>query len=106
MLHEYLNVVVNRRLSDARVAQRQVLYLGEINANQREAWRKTVEVQEQGSRRQVELFPAASMPVDDVDGPVRRTTQEFDAAALIHIKMGAAFSAHAPVSLHNLERRS
>ena len=57
-LHEYLNVVVNRRLSDARVAQRQVLYLGEINANQREAWRKTVEVQEQATRRQVKLSPA------------------------------------------------
>ena len=53
--------------SDGRVAQRQVLYLGEINANQREAWRKTVEVQEQGTRRQVALFPAGSMPADDVD---------------------------------------
>jgi len=49
------------------VAQRQVLYLGEINASQREAWRKTIEVQEQGSRRQVALFPAGSMPADDVD---------------------------------------
>ena len=34
----------NRRLADGRVAQRQVLYLGEINASQREAWRKTIEV--------------------------------------------------------------
>jgi len=44
-----------------------VLYLGEINASQREAWRKTIEVQEQGARRQVALFPAGSMPADDVD---------------------------------------
>ena len=66
-LHEYWNVVENRRLADGRVAQRQVLYLGEINASQREAWRKTVEVQEQGTRRQVALFPAGSMPADDVD---------------------------------------
>ena len=66
-LHEYWNVVENRRLADGRVAQRQVLYLGEINASQREAWRKTVEVQEQGIRRQVALFPAGSMPADDVD---------------------------------------
>ena len=66
-LHEYWNVVENRQLSDGRVAQRQVLYLGEINANQREAWRKTVEVQEQRTRRQVALFPAGSMPADDVD---------------------------------------
>jgi transposase len=66
-VHEYWNVVENRRLADGRVAQRQVLYLGEINASQREAWRKTIEVQERGTRRQVALFPAGSMPADDVD---------------------------------------
>ena len=65
--HEYWNLVENRRLSDGRVAQRQVFYLGEINASQREAWRKTIEVQENGTRRQVALFPAGSMPCDDVD---------------------------------------
>jgi hypothetical protein len=65
--HEYWNLVENRRLADGRVAQRQVLYLGEINASQREAWRKTIEVQERGVRRQVALFPAGSMPCDDVD---------------------------------------
>lgn len=47
--------------------QRQVLYLGEINASQREAWRKTIEWRDAGTRRQVALFPAGSMPVDDVD---------------------------------------
>jgi len=66
-VHEYWNLVENRRLTDGRVAQRQVLYLGEINASQREAWRKTIEVHEQGTRRQVALFPAGSMPADDVD---------------------------------------
>ena len=65
--HEYWNLVENRRLADGRVAQRQVLYLGEINTSQREAWRKTIEVQTQGTRRQVALFPAGSMPADDVD---------------------------------------
>jgi hypothetical protein len=65
--HEYWNLVENRRLSDGRVVQRQVLYLGEINASQREAWRKTIEVHERGQRRQVALFPAGSMPADDVD---------------------------------------
>jgi hypothetical protein len=65
--HEYWNLVENRRLGDGRVAQRQVLYLGEINASQREAWRKTIEVQVHGTRRQVALFPAGSMPCDDVD---------------------------------------
>ena len=65
--HEYWNLVENRRLADGRVAQRQVLYLGEINASQREAWRKSIEVQVHGTRRQVALFPAGSMPCDDVD---------------------------------------
>ena len=66
-LHEYWNVVENRRLADGRVVQRQVLYLGEINASQREAWRKTIEIQDEGVRRQVALFPAGSLPADDVD---------------------------------------
>jgi transposase len=65
--HDYWGVVENRRLGDGRVVQRQVLYLGEINASQREAWRKTIEVQDEGRRRQVALFPAGSMPEDDVN---------------------------------------
>ena len=63
--HEYWNVVENRRLADGRIVQRQVLYLGEINASQREAWRKTIEVHDEGKRRQVALFPAGSLPADD-----------------------------------------
>ena len=66
-LHEYWSLVENRRVADGRVVQRQVLYLGEINASQREAWRKTIEVQDEGTRRQVALFPAHSMPADEVD---------------------------------------
>ncbi len=65
--HHYWNVVENRRLSDGRVVQRQVLYLGEINDSQREAWRKTIEVFDEGSRRQVALFPEGLMPADDAD---------------------------------------
>ena len=66
-VHDYWSVVENRRCSDGRVLQRQVLYLGEINASQREASRKTIELQDAGTRRQVALFPAGSMPADDVD---------------------------------------
>jgi transposase len=65
--HDYWSVVENRRLSDGRIVQRQLLYLGEINASQREAWRKTIEVQDEGTRRQVALFPVGSMPADEVD---------------------------------------
>jgi len=41
------------------VVQRQVLYLGEINDSQREAWRKTIEVFEDGAStpRTMALFP-------------------------------------------------
>ena len=66
-VREYWSIVESRRLGDGRVAQRQALYRGEINASQREAWRKTIEVQDAGQRRQVALFPAGSMPCDGVD---------------------------------------
>ena len=66
-IHEYWSVVESRRLSDGRIAQRQLLYLGEINSSQREAWRKTIEVHDEDGARQVALFPAGSMPADDVD---------------------------------------
>ena len=42
--HLYWSVVENRRLGDGRVAQRHVLYLGEINSSQAEAWRRAIEV--------------------------------------------------------------
>ena len=37
--HRYWSVVESRRLADGRSAQRQVLYLGEINDGQEAAWR-------------------------------------------------------------------
>lgn len=57
--HKYWSVAESRRCLYGRVVQRQELYLGEINASQREAWRKTIELQDDGTRRQVALFPAA-----------------------------------------------
>lgn len=56
--HRYWNVVENRRISRRRVVQRQVLYLGEINDSQQEAWRKTIEVfEDRGATAQMALFP-------------------------------------------------
>ncbi len=56
--HRYWNVVENRRIPGGRVVQRQVLYLGEINDSQQEAWRKTIEVFEDGgATAQMALFP-------------------------------------------------
>ena len=57
--HRYWSVVENHRVADGRVVQRQVLYLGEINDSQREAWLRTVEVFEDGhpSPKTMALFP-------------------------------------------------
>lgn len=57
--HRYWSVVENRRVCSGKVVQRQVLYLGEINDSQRESWRKTVEVLEDGhtSAKTMALFP-------------------------------------------------
>jgi len=57
--HRYFSVVENRRVSDGRVVQRQVLYLGEINDSQEAAWRKTLEVFDEAEQRYstLSLFP-------------------------------------------------
>ena len=65
--HRYWSLVENRRVSGGRVAQRPLLYLGEINDSQRTAWRKTIEVFQDGSPRAqtLAMFPEDSAPVDD-----------------------------------------
>ena len=56
--HRYWSVVESVRVHGGRVVQRQVLYLGEINDNQRAAWCRSIEVVEGKSRsRQMALFP-------------------------------------------------
>jgi transposase len=57
--HRYFSVVENRRTSAGTTAQRQVLYLGEINDSQQEAWRQTLEVFDEERRQYCELslFP-------------------------------------------------
>jgi transposase len=63
--HHYWSLVENRRVDGGRkVLQRHVLYLGEINSSQQEAWRKTIEVFESGSPRPktVALFPEQRAP--------------------------------------------
>jgi transposase len=57
--HRYWSIVENRRVGDGRVLQRHVLYLGEINASQEWAWRKSIEVFEDGAKapRTLSLFP-------------------------------------------------
>ena len=57
--HRYWSVVESRRLAKGKTAQRQVLYLGEINDSQQEAWRKTLEVFDEDRQEYcaLSLFP-------------------------------------------------
>jgi len=66
--HRYYSLVENRRVASGRVVQRHALYLGEINDTQQEAWRKTIEIFEEGQARPrtVALFPEDRIgPIDD-----------------------------------------
>ena len=68
--HRYYSVVENRRLTSGKVAQRTVLYLGEINDSQEAAWRKTLEVFDESSQgpKTLSLFPEdREIPADAVD---------------------------------------
>jgi len=58
--HHYWNIVESKRCAGGKVVQRQVLYLGEINDGQREAWSGVIEAfdEEAGRHRQLALFPA------------------------------------------------
>lgn len=57
--HRYWSVVENRRVSGRRVVQRQVLYLGELNDNQRAGWVRTIEAVsgEKAEVKHLALFP-------------------------------------------------
>jgi hypothetical protein len=57
--HRYWSVVENRRVAGGRVVQRPLLYLGEINSTQEVAWRRSIEVLEEGAAaaRTLSLFP-------------------------------------------------
>ncbi len=71
----------NRRLSTGGTAQRQVLYLGEINDSQQAAWRKTLEVfdEQRGEYRSMSLFPS--------DRPIPPEALDAIAVDLSHMKL-------------------
>jgi transposase len=58
--HCYWNIVESKRCAGGKVVQRQVLYLGEINDSQREAWCRVIEAFDEKTRQrmQLALFPA------------------------------------------------
>jgi len=71
--HQYWSVVENRRVADGRVVQRHVLYLGEINDSQQVAWRRSVEIFDQGENvaRTVALVAAERQIEQDNQAIVR-----------------------------------
>jgi transposase len=58
--HRYWSIVESKRCSGGKVVQRQVLYLGEINDSQHEAWCRVIDAfdEEAQQSRQLALFPA------------------------------------------------
>ena len=77
-LHRYWSIVETRRVTGGGVVQRRVLYLGEINDSQREAWRKTIEVVEDGAPhpRTIALFPEDRLPAVPDDAVVQIRLQD------------------------------
>jgi len=63
--HRYWSIVENKRIAGGKVRQRHVLYLGEINASQERAWRKSIEVLDEDADRPRTL---ALFPEDRCDG--------------------------------------
>ena len=72
--HRYWSLVENKRLNDGRIVQRHVLYLGEINSSQEQAWRKSIAVFEDQSPqpRTLSLFPDDRIPACQCDATMVR----------------------------------
>jgi hypothetical protein len=69
--HRYFSVEESRRLQSGEIAQRRVLYLGEINDGQQAAWRKTLEVfdEQRHDYTTLSLFPEdRPTPADALNG--------------------------------------
>jgi transposase len=58
--HRYWNIVESKRCARGKVVQRQVLYLGEINDSQHQAWCRVIEAFDEKTQQRTELalFPA------------------------------------------------
>ena len=68
--HRYFSIVENQRVSGGKTVQRTVLYLGEINDSQQEAWRKTLAVfdEDRQEYRNLSLFPDdREIPTEAID---------------------------------------
>src|SRR5207237_8633819 len=75
--HRYWSIVESKRCSGGKVVQRPVLYLGEINDDQHEAWCRVIEALDQDHQkyRQLALFPAARGVPEHAKGSAVGATQ-------------------------------
>ena len=66
-IHRSWSVVESHRYAGGKIAQRHVLYLGEINDSQRLAWERSLAVFDEpsGETRQLALFPVDRTPPTD-----------------------------------------
>ena len=53
--HRYWSIVESKRCAGGKVVQRPVLYLGEINDSQREAWCRVVDAFDEEAQRHAQL---------------------------------------------------
>jgi transposase len=74
--HRYFSVVENRRVGPKKTAQRTVLYLGEINDNQENAWRNTLQAFDE-SRQQ---YTTLSLFSEDHEMPA-------EAAGMVQVRL-------------------
>jgi transposase len=68
--HRYWNIVESKRCGGGNAVQRQVLYLGEINDSQKQAWCRVIEAFDEQSqqRTQLALFPAEKELPEHAEG--------------------------------------
>ena len=83
--HRYWSIVESKRCTGGKVVQRPVLYLGEINDSQREAWCRVVEAFDEGAQQPTQL---ALFPSD-------RTVPEHARGHGVQVRLGA-MELHAP----------
>lgn len=75
--HRYWSVVENKRVSDNRTVQKTLLYLGEINDNEKASWTRAIQALDETRQPcQVNLFPADRTPDPSLAHPSIRLRLE------------------------------
>ena len=82
--HRYWSIVENRRVAGGRVLQRHVLYLGEIDGSQQDAWQKTIEIFEDG---QPHPKTVALLPEQEFDATGLKEEHQPDNEHVVRIRL-------------------